>query len=54
MFRRILKEWAEIFSPEEDEHLISLCEGAEHDIVVFLYGKGVFLGSEMVLGKAVR
>lgn len=53
MFRRILKEWAEVFSPEQDEHLISLRRGAEHDIVVPLMAKCVFFGGEMVFGEAV-
>ena len=53
MFRRILEEWAEVFSTEQDEHLIFLSRGAKHDIMVPLMPKGVFFGSEMVFGEAV-
>lgn len=53
MFRRILEEWAEVFSTEQDEHLIFLSRSAEHDIMIPLMPKCVFLGSEMVFGEAV-
>lgn len=53
MFRRILKEWAEVFSTEQDEHLIFLGRGTEHDIVVLLMAECVFFGGKMVFGEAV-